>query len=118
MCQTAGHAFCLFCYCDLVVLYYIVQQKTYSIEIEHVFLINYLHPAAEKMLCKYSIGKFVIIQRSLVTKVPSIKFPTEKFNAKVSYWMQMYEEFVGLTEVKAAQSRVLDVRINKLCKAF
>ena len=67
------------------------------------------------MLYSHSIGKFVIIRRSLVTKVPSIKFPTEKFNAKVSYWMQMYEEFVGLTEVKAAQSRVLDVSIHNFC---
>lgn len=53
-----------------------------------------------------SLKKLVIV-RHLVSKVP--KFPTEKFNAKVSYWMRNYEEFVGLSEVKAAQSRVLEV---------
>lgn len=33
----------------------------------------------------------------------------KSLNGKVSSWMAKYEDFVGLTEVKAAQNRVLEV---------
>lgn len=39
------------------------------------------------------------------------RFPRESLNVKLSHWMQKYEDFVGLTEVKLAQSRVLNVSI-------
>lgn len=34
----------------------------------------------------------------------------EWYYEKVSYWMKQYEDFVGLTEVKAAQAKVVEVR--------
>lgn len=37
---------------------------------------------------------------------------TKSWNGKISTWMAKYEDFVGLTEVKAAQNRVLEVTIN------
>ena len=36
----------------------------------------------------------------------------KSLNGKVSSWMIKYEDFVGLTEVKAAQNRVLEVNIR------
>lgn len=35
----------------------------------------------------------------------------EWYSAKVSFWMKRYENFIGLTEVKSAQVRVVQVRI-------
>ena len=32
-----------------------------------------------------------------------------RYTAKVGFWMKRYENFVGLTEVKAAQHRVVEV---------
>lgn len=43
-----------------------------------------------------------------INTLPS-RFSAETLNQKLSTWMQKYEEFVGLSEVKAAQSRVLEV---------
>lgn len=37
------------------------------------------------------------------------RFPRESFNTKLSDWMQKYEDIVGLSDVKSAQSRVLQV---------
>ena len=36
----------------------------------------------------------------------------KSLNGRVSSWMIKYEDFVGLTEVKAAQNRVLEVNIR------
>ena len=32
-----------------------------------------------------------------------------RYSQRVSFWMKRYENFVGLTEVKAAQAKVVEV---------
>lgn len=36
------------------------------------------------------------------------------FNEKLTLWMQKYEDFVGLTQVIAAQDRVLEVTFERV----
>ena len=37
-----------------------------------------------------------------------------RYSEKVGFWMKRYENFVGLTEVKAAQQKVVEVSYNRL----
>lgn len=45
-------------------------------------------------------------------KVLPQNLSAKSINRKVSLWMAKYEDFVGLSEVKAAQARVLEVGIT------
>ena len=45
-------------------------------------------------------------------KVLPQNLSAKSLNRKVSLWMAKYEDFVGLSEVKAAQARVLEVGIT------
>lgn len=38
-----------------------------------------------------------------------MEFTLLRYSEKVGFWMQRYENFVGLTEVKAAQQKVVEV---------
>lgn len=55
-------------------------------------------------------SRIIIFSVRSVSNLPS-RFSTDVLNQKLSIWMQKYEDFVGLTEVKAAQTRVLQVYI-------